>query len=203
MLRLFARAPLFALCAAAAFAQAPAPAVADLIVTNARIYTADDSRPLVEAVAIAGGRVLFAGNRSGAMALRGGSTKIVDLKGRTVIPGMTDAHGHVAGLGDALHIVDLTGTTSYDEVIARVVERAKKTPKGQWVLGRGWDQNDWGDTRFPTHDKLSAAVPDHPVYVVRVDGHAGLANRQALQAGRIPLAGTLSAPPMATPPAFL
>jgi predicted amidohydrolase YtcJ len=58
-------------------------------------------------------------------------------------------------------------------------------PKGQWVLGRGWDQNDWGDTRFPTHDKLSAAVPDHPVYVVRVDGHAGLANARAMQAASV------------------
>ena len=170
--------------ATAALAQG-APATADVIVTNARIYTVDDSRPVVEAVAIAGGRVLFAGNASGAMARRGPSTKVVDLGGRTVIPGMVDAHMHVAGLGDALHIVDLTGTTSYDEVVARVTARAQQVPKGQWVLGRGWDQNDWGDTRFPTHDKLSAAVPDHPVYLVRVDGHAGLANLKAIQAAGV------------------
>ena len=180
MLRSLSRA-LFALAPALALAQGT-PQTADLIVTNARIYTVDDSRPVVEALAVAGGRVLFAGNAAGALALKGASTKVVDLGGRTVIPGMTDAHGHVAGLGDALHIVDLTGTNTYDEVIARVVERAKKTPKGQWVLGRGWDQNDWGDTRFPTHEKLSAAVPDHPVYLVRVDGHAGLANARAMQA---------------------
>ncbi len=154
---------------------------ADVILTNGRIYTVDETRPVVEAVAVAGGRVLFAGSASGAMALKGVATKVVDLHGRTVIPGMVDAHGHVGGLGDALHIVDLTGTTSYDQVIARVAERAKTMPKGQWVLGRGWDQNDWGDTRFPTHDMLSAAVPDHPVYLVRVDGHAGLANARAMQ----------------------
>ncbi len=181
MLRLISRGLLFAAIAGTAIAQGTAP-TADLIVTNARIYTADETRPVVEAVAVSGGRVLFAGNATGAMALKGAATKIVDLGGRTVIPGMVDAHGHVSGLGDALHIVDLTGTTSYDEVVARVAARAQKTPKGQWVLGRGWDQNDWGDTRFPTHDKMTAAVPDHPVYIVRVDGHAGLANLKAMQA---------------------
>lgn len=175
---------LLLLAPAVALAQGAAP-TADLILTNARIYTADDTRPVVEAVAVGGGRVLFAGHRAGALALRGAATKVVDLGGQTVIPGMVDAHAHVAGLGDALHIVDLTGTASYDDVIARVVERASKTPKGQWVLGRGWDQNDWGDTRFPTHDKLSAAVPDHPVYLVRVDGHAGLANLKAMQAATV------------------
>jgi predicted amidohydrolase YtcJ len=184
MLRLIPRSLLFLASASIALAQGTTPA-ADLIVTNARIYTVDASRPVVEAIAVAGGRVLFAGNASGALALRGTATKVVDLGGRTVIPGMVDAHLHIAGLGDALHIVDLTGTTSYDEVIARIAARARQVPKGQWVLGRGWDQNDWGDTRFPTHDKLTAAVPDHPVYVVRVDGHAGLANLKALQAAGV------------------
>ena len=184
MFRLISRTILFAGLASVALAQGAAP-TADLIVTNARIYTSDDTRPVVEAVAVAGGKVLFAGNAAGAMALKGAATRVLDLGGRTVIPGMIDAHGHVAGLGDALHIVDLTGTSTYDEVVARVAERAKKTPKGQWVLGRGWDQNDWGDTRFPTHDKMTAAVPDHPVYIVRVDGHAGLANLKALQAAGV------------------
>jgi predicted amidohydrolase YtcJ len=184
MLRFLVRCLLLAGIAGRALAQGGS-ANADLILTNGRIYTSDDTRPVVEAVAVAGGKVLFAGNATGAMALKGPATRVVDLGGRTMIPGMVDAHGHVAGLGDALHIVDLTGTTSYDEVVARVAERAKRTPKGQWVLGRGWDQNDWGDTRFPTHDKMTAAVPDHPVYIVRVDGHAGLANLKALQAAGV------------------
>jgi predicted amidohydrolase YtcJ len=184
MLRALSLALLPAAFAGVALAQG-APPTADLIVTNARIYTVDDTRPVVEALAVGGGRVLFAGNASGAMALRGTATTVVDLGGRTVIPGMIDAHGHVTGLGDALHVVDLTGTSSYDEVVARVAERAKQVPKGTWVFGRGWDQNDWGDTRFPTHEKLTAAVPDHPVYLVRVDGHAGLANLRALQAANV------------------
>lgn len=184
MLRALFRISPLALAVATAGAQSRAVS-ADLILTNGRIYTVDGTRPVVEAVAVAGGKVLFAGNAAGALALKGAGTKVVDLGGRTVIPGMVDAHGHVSGLGDALHIVDLTGTTSYDEVVARVAERARNVPKGQWVLGRGWDQNDWGDTRFPTHDKMTAAVPDHPVYIVRVDGHAGLANLKALQAANV------------------
>ena len=184
MLRALSRISLLALAVGTASAQSRV-VTADLILTNGRIYTVDDTRPVVEAVAVALGKVLFAGNAAGALALKNAGTKVVDLGGRTVIPGMVDAHGHVAGLGDALHIVDLTGTSSYDEVVARVAERARKIPKGQWVLGRGWDQNDWGDTRFPTHDKMTAAVPDHPVYIVRVDGHAGLANLKALQAANV------------------
>lgn len=154
---------------------------ADLVVLNARIYTADGVRPVVDAMAVRDGRVVFVGDRTGAQALVGSATRTLDLGGRTVIPGMTDAHAHVAGLGAALRNVDLVGTTSYAQVIARVVERAAATPKGEWVIGRGWDQNDWGDTRFPTHEALSRAVPDHPVYLTRVDGHAGLANAMAMQ----------------------
>jgi predicted amidohydrolase YtcJ len=154
---------------------------ADLVVTNGRIYTADGARPVVDAIAIRGGRIVFVGDRAGARALTGAGTLLLDLQGRTVIPGMTDAHAHVTGLGVSLRNVDLVGTTSYEQVIARVVERARTTPKGEWILGRGWDQNDWGDTRWPSHEALSRAVPDHPVFLERVDGHAGLVNMLAMQ----------------------
>jgi predicted amidohydrolase YtcJ len=103
---------------------------------------------------------------------------------------MTDAHLHVAGLGDRLRNVDLMGTTSYEEVIARVVERAKNTPKGEWIRGRGWDQNDWGDTRWPDHEALSRAVPDHPVLLERVDGHAVLVNAAAMRAANLTRSST-------------
>jgi predicted amidohydrolase YtcJ len=165
--------------------QQAAPRVADLIVTNARIYTVDDDRPLAEAMAIAGGRILFVGSERGAETYKGDSTRTLDVGGRTVIPGMVDAHAHLAGLGAALSSVDLVGTKSYEDVIARVVERAKDAPAGAWILGRGWDQNDWADTRFPTHDSLSSAVPDHPVWLTRVDGHAALANAKAMEAAGV------------------
>jgi len=154
---------------------------ADLVVTNGRIYTVDAARPVVDAMAIRGGRVVFVGDRAGAKALTGAQTQVLDLDGQTVIPGMTDAHAHVLGLGQALRNVDLVGTASYEAVIARVAARAKETPKGEWIIGRGWDQNDWGDTRWPSHEALSRAVPDHPVYLERVDGHAALANAMAMQ----------------------
>ncbi|HEX9564873.1 MAG TPA: amidohydrolase [Gemmatimonadaceae bacterium] len=158
---------------------------ADLIVTNARIYTVDENRPMVEAMAIRDGRVVFTGPARGAMTLRGPGTQVLDLHGRTVIPGMIDSHVHLLNLGNSLRNVDLVGTTSYQDVVARVAERARDTPAGAWVLGRGWDQNDWGDTRFPTHDALSRAVPNHPVVLTRIDGHATLVNAAAMKAANL------------------
>ena len=161
-------------------AQAP-----DLIVTNARIYTVDPNRPIVDAMAIRGGRIVATGPSRLIAAMKGAATQLIDLDGKTVIPGMIDAHVHLLGLGLALRTVDLRGTTSYDAVIARVVARAKDAPAGSWIIGGAWDQNDWSDTRFPTHDKLSAAIPDHPVFLERVDGHAGLINAAAMKAAAI------------------
>ncbi len=167
-------------------AQSAAPtAPADLIVTNARVYTADDARPLVEAFAVRDGRITFVGSQREAAVLAGPTTRIVDAGGRTVIPGMVDAHAHFSGLAQTLRQVDLTGTTSLAEVIARVVAKARTVPKGTWITGRGWDQNDWGVTDFPTHDALSAALPDHPVLLERVDGHATYANMAAMKAAGV------------------
>jgi predicted amidohydrolase YtcJ len=176
---------LFALALLAAGALPAQQQTADLIITNARIYTVDANRPVVDAMAIRNGRIMATGPAALIASLRGPSTQLVDLDGRTVIPGMIDAHVHLLGLGQSLRNVDLRGTTSYDEVIARVTARAREVPKGTWILGRAWDQNDWADTRFPSHDKLSAAVPDHPVFLTRVDGHAALANAAAIRAAGV------------------
>jgi len=164
-----------------ALQQAPA----DLIVTNARIYTSDVNRPVAEALAVRDGLIAFVGSNRGALALAGPKTERLDLSGRTVITGMVDAHAHLLGLGQALRTVNLVGTKSYDEVIARVVERAKTARPGEWIRGRGWDQNDWADTRFPTHAALSRAVPNNPVYLTRVDGHAALVNAKALELAQV------------------
>jgi predicted amidohydrolase YtcJ len=177
-----------ALCAAVPLSAQPAarPAPrAEMIVTNARIYTADDAQPLAEAMAMSGGRLQFVGSAVEAMALRGPATKVMDAGGRTIIPGMTDAHAHLYGLGAVLRQVDLTGTRSYDEVIARVAAKAATLPAGTPVIGRGWDQNDWSDTRLPGNAALSAATPNHPVVLTRVDGHAILANAAAIAKARI------------------
>ena len=165
-------------------AQTPAPA-ADLIVQNARIYTVDDGRPMAEAMAIRSGRVVFAGSQRGANVYRAPQTQILDAAGATIIPGIADAHAHLISLGFTLSQVDLVGTRSYDEVVARIAARAREVPAGTWILGHGWDQNDWPDTRLPTHDALSRAVPNHPVALSRIDGHALLVNAAAMRAANI------------------
>ena len=170
---------------AALSSQNSQPAPAELIVTGARIYTVDPARPLVQAIAVRGGRVVFAGSAAEAQVLRGANTRSLDLPGRTIVPGLVDAHVHLAGLGQALRTVDLTGTRSYEEVVARVAAKARETRPGEWITGRGWNQNLWADTRFPSHDALSQAVPDHPVYLTRVDGHAALANARAMAAANV------------------
>ena len=158
---------------------------ADLVVIGGTIHTVDSLVPRAEAFAVRGGRIVHVGDSATARGLVGPSTRVVDATGRTVIPGMTDAHAHLLGLGTSLRNVDLVGTKSYDEVIARVAARARELPKGAWILGRGWDQNDWPDQRFPTHEALSRAVPDHPVALERVDGHATLANAAAMRAAKV------------------
>lgn len=170
------------LWSATLFAATPS---ADLIVRNARIHTVDGARPLAAAMAVRAGRIVFVGSEREALALRGERTRVVDLAGATVIPGMIDAHAHLLNLGKILRRIDLRGTDSLQTVIARAVERARVTPKGQWIIGRGWDQNDWSDSRWPEHAALSAAIPEHPVLLERVDGHALLANAMALKLGGI------------------
>ncbi len=110
---------------------------------------------------------------------------VIDCGHAFVTPGIQDAHGHLLGLGSALVEVDLVGTKSYTEVVEKAVVAASRLPKGAWVIGRGWDQNDWTEPAMPHHRELSAAVPDHPVWLTRVDGHAGLANARALAAAKI------------------
>ncbi len=158
---------------------------ADLILVNGRIYTVDDSRPMVSALAVRNGRILLAGADREIRALAGARTRVVDVGGGTVIPGMVDAHAHLLGLGTSLRNVQLAGSKSYDEAITRVAERAKSVKPGEWILGRGWDQNLWPDKQFPNHEALSRAFPSNPVVLTRIDGHAILANAMAMRAARI------------------
>jgi predicted amidohydrolase YtcJ len=184
MMRHLAR-TLALVCALAGPAHAQSAPPADLIVAAQHIYTVDPVRPVVRAFAVRDGRIVFAGSEREALALRGPRTRVLALGDRTVIPGITDAHLHLLGVGTALRTVDLTGTRSYDEVIRRVAARARELKSGEWIRGRGWNQNDWPDTRFPTHEALSRAVPDNPVVLTRVDGHAVLANARAMEAARV------------------
>jgi hypothetical protein len=166
--------------------QAPgAASPADLVLLHATIRTANRVHPRAQAMAVHDGHIVGVGTDREIEKRIGPATVVWDLRGLTVLPGLIDSHGHLSGLGERLANVDLVGTRSYDEVIARVVERCRKTPAGQWVKGRGWDQNDWPVEAMPHHEPLSRAVPDHPVALDRVDGHAMLVNRRALELARI------------------
>ncbi|HEU4888476.1 MAG TPA: amidohydrolase family protein, partial [Thermoanaerobaculia bacterium] len=108
-------------------------------------------------------------------------SNVIAVLNGTILPGLTDAHAHLYGLGVALDVVDLNGTGSYDEVIARVKQRADSAAVGEWIVGRGWDQNDWPGQKFPTRASLDAAVSDRPVMLTRIDGHATWVNSVALR----------------------
>ncbi|HJQ11545.1 MAG TPA: amidohydrolase [Gemmatimonadaceae bacterium] len=168
-----------------ALAPAAVGAQADLVLTNGRIYTVDNARPIVTALAVRDGRVTFIGSDGEAKALVRPSTRVIDLHGSPVYPGFIDAHAHLLGLGVTLRRVNLAGSTSYDEVISRVKAFVKDVRPGQWIQGRGWDQNRWPVKEFPTHDALSRAFPNNPVVLTRIDGHALLANAKAMELARV------------------
>ena len=113
------------------------------------------------------------------------ATRIIDAQGATVVPGLQDAHGHFTGLGASLQVLRLRGTTSYEQIVEMVQARAATARPGEWIQGRSWDQNDWPVKDWPTHDALTAAAPNNPVYLTRVDGHAALVNKAALDAAGI------------------
>lgn len=155
------------------------PPATDLLVEGT-IHTLDPSRPRAEAVLVRDGRFVKVGSAAEcAREVRAGARRIALGEG-SALPGLADAHGHVAGYGLALAELELRGVPSAAEAAARAAERAKRTPAGRWIRGRGWDDNTFRDPRPPDLDTLSRAVPDHPAFLVRVDGHAGWANRKAL-----------------------
>jgi hypothetical protein len=166
---------------AAVGSEPPLPAC-ELLMHGGDVHTLDDARPRAEAVGVRGGRIVFVGSEADAAARTDDRTRVVDLRGGHAYPGFADAHLHLARLGRFLQRVDLVGTASYAEVVARAAAQAARQPAGTWVLGRGWDQNDWEQAEFPHHAPLSEAVPDHPVLLERVDGHASLANAAAMRA---------------------
>ncbi|MCC6162012.1 MAG: amidohydrolase [Acidobacteria bacterium] len=168
----------------------PSAGDATLIVVNARAYTVDPARPEAQAIAVKGDRITLVGSNADVLATRGPLTQVIDAGGRAVVPGLHDAHGHMLGLGQSLQDVDLRGTKDTRAVVEAVRTRAQALPEGQWVIGRGWDQNDWPDAAWPTAALLDAALPDRPVYLSRVDGHAAWVNSAALRVSGLTAATT-------------
>ncbi len=152
----------------------------DLIVVNATVYTVNDSFEVCEAIAIKDGKFVAAGSND-EIGAKYTSGNVLNAEGNHIYPGFNDGHSHFLGYGlMKTKYADLTGTTSFDEVIKRVVEHNNNYP-GDWILGRGWDQNDWQNIAFPTNKKLDSLFPDLPVVLTRVDGHALIANSEALK----------------------
>lgn len=160
-----------------------APEQADLIVYNARVYTADSAFTRAEAFAVKNGRFLEAGT-TGAILDRYAAPRQIDAAGKTIVPGLIDAHCHFYEMGLNLQVVDLTGARSFEEVLDRVVEFQNRT-RATFLYGRGWDQNDWEVKEFPDKKALDSLFPDLPVALERIDGHALLANQKALDLGGI------------------
>ncbi len=147
-----------------------------------RVRTLDPDRPVAEALVVQSGKVSAVGSRSELEAKYGGA-RVVSLPNATIVPGLADAHGHLAGLGSSLSMVSLVGTRSLEQVLERAKAPSASSFQGEWLVGRGWNQNDWpeGKRDFPGRAALDAIYPSTPVYFTRVDGHAAWVNSEALR----------------------
>lgn len=158
----------------------------DLIVHNANIYTMDDENPNATYLVVKDQKIVVIGLDENDLEVYE-AKEIIDANQKTLIPGIIDAHCHFYGLGLNQQRVDLVGTLSYDEIISKVQAFEQENPDMQFILGRGWDQNDWSVKDFPTKDKLDLLFPDKAVVLERVDGHAYLVNQKALDLAEINL----------------
>ncbi len=152
---------------------------ADFIVHHAVVYTVDEQFSTAEAFAVKDGIIVAVGSNASILKAYKANQSI-DAGGKAVYPGFIDAHAHFVGYGQSLFQVDLFGTTSWDEVVSRVKKFADEHPQEPWIKGRGWDQNDWKDTKYPTNEMLNKLFEGRPVILTRVDGHAAIVNQKAL-----------------------
>ncbi len=158
----------------------------DLLVHNGLVYTVDKDFATDEAFAVKDGKIVATGSDNEIMGKYKG-TETIDAKGQPVYPGFIDAHAHFVGYGQSLFQVDLFGTASWEEAVERVQKFAAEHPAEPWILGRGWDQNNWPGKSFPSNEKLNRLFGDKPVLLTRVDGHAAVVNQKALDmAGIVP-----------------
>ena len=159
---------------------------ADMIIHNGMIYTMNDLNPTAEAVAVSSGKIIALGKYTDLDPLITPRTKIINLRGATMTPGIIEGHGHFYGLGLAKMQLDLSKTESYQDLVDMVSDAVKNSKPGEWILGRGWHQSKWNDDKndfvkgFQTHERLSEISPNNPVWLKHASGHAGFANQKAM-----------------------
>jgi predicted amidohydrolase YtcJ len=154
---------------------------ADIVFKNGAIYTVNDRQPRAQAVAVKSGKIVFVGSNADAAAYEGKETRVVDLGGRTVVPGLTDSHYHLSGVGAREMNLNLEGTTSLQDFLAKVKQRVDRAKPGEWVTGRGWIETFWKPPVFPTRSDLDKIAANNPVFLTRADGHGAVANSAALK----------------------
>ncbi len=163
----------------------PQSTAADIVFKNGNVYTVDAKTPRAEAIAVTKDRIVFVGSNADAQKLVGPKTRVVDLKGNTVLPGFADAHQHLSGVGFREMNLNLEGTTSLEDFLAKVKARVAQAKPGEWVTGRGWIETHWKPPVFPTRWDLDKVAPNNPVILGRADGHGSVANSAALNLGGI------------------
>jgi predicted amidohydrolase YtcJ len=172
----------------------------DLVVVNGNIYTVNEKQPHAEAFAVRDQRIAFVGSTADVEKLRGANTRVIDLGGKTVVPGLTDSHCHIFGIGEREMRLNLEGTNSLQDFLAKVKERVSQTEKGKWITGRGWIETFWKPAEFPSRQDLDKVAPDNPVFLTRADGHASVVNSAALKFAKVdkntpnPFGGEISKP---------
>lgn len=154
---------------------------ADLILTNAAIYTMDPAQPTARTLAVRDGKFLAVGNEAEIITLGGPYTQVIDLGGAPVLPGLCDAHIHFTHYALGLQRIDIFEVPTLQEMLERVAARTQQTPPGKWLVGWGWNQTIWAEKRFPTRQDVDAVAPDHPVLLWEKSGHSAVANSLALR----------------------
>src|SRR5580765_6513135 len=155
----------------------------DLVLTIGNIYTVEDKQPKAQAVAVKGDRIIFVGSNQEAKKFH--AAKVIDLHGHTVVPGLTDSHCHIFGIGEREMRLNLEGTNTREDFLAKVKERVAQTERNKWITGRGWIETFWKPAQFPTRADLDKLAPDNPVFLTRADGHAAVVNAAALKLANI------------------
>jgi predicted amidohydrolase YtcJ len=155
----------------------------DLLLFNGNVYTVNEKLPHAEAIAVKKDRIVFVGSNEEVKRFH--AARMIDLGGKTLVPGLTDSHCHIIGIGERELTLNLEGTNTLDDFLAKVKERVAQTERGKWITGRGWIETFWKPPQFPTRQDLDKIAPDNPIFLTRADGHAAIANSAALKIARI------------------